>query len=138
MVSPFPYPSALYIAGEKSGKPKPAKERRHETAARARNVGMSHAQESAQSAQRTGCRIQRKGVNDVRLDCLEIDDHPCSDESHALRVKIKLRCDVLRLNAGEHTILLEIFAYILWHGERARAIGGEVYVHRSHRREVYT
>ncbi len=35
IVSPFPKPRALYIAGAKSGKPKPATERRNETAARA-------------------------------------------------------------------------------------------------------
>lgn len=35
MVSPFPYPSFAYIAGANRGKPKPARERRNETAARA-------------------------------------------------------------------------------------------------------
>ena len=35
MVSPFPYPSALYIAGANNGKPKPARERKNVTAARA-------------------------------------------------------------------------------------------------------
>jgi hypothetical protein len=34
-VEPPPYPRALYIAGAKSGKPKPAKERKHDTAANA-------------------------------------------------------------------------------------------------------
>lgn len=35
MVSPFPYPSFAYIVGANSGKPNPARERKHETAARA-------------------------------------------------------------------------------------------------------
>lgn len=35
MVFPFPYPSAAYIAGAKSGNPKPHIERRKATAARA-------------------------------------------------------------------------------------------------------
>ena len=35
-VSPFPYPRALYIAGANSGKPNPASERKHETAASAK------------------------------------------------------------------------------------------------------
>lgn len=35
IVSPFPYPSALYIAGANRGNPKPAIDRRHAAAARA-------------------------------------------------------------------------------------------------------
>ena len=34
-VHPFPYPSASNIAGANRGKPKPAKDRRHDTAASA-------------------------------------------------------------------------------------------------------
>ena len=36
IVSPLPYPRALYSAGAKSGNPKPARERRNATAAKAR------------------------------------------------------------------------------------------------------
>ena len=35
ILSPLPYPSLLYIVGANNGKPKPANERKNETAARA-------------------------------------------------------------------------------------------------------
>ena len=38
MVSPFPYPSALYMGGAKSGKPNPVTDRRKFAAARAVDV----------------------------------------------------------------------------------------------------
>ena len=37
IVLPFPYPNALYIAGANNGNPKPARERKHDTAASARS-----------------------------------------------------------------------------------------------------
>ena len=42
IVSPLPYPSALYIAGANSGKPKPARERRNVTAASAKNAATKY------------------------------------------------------------------------------------------------
>ena len=53
IVSPFPRPSALYIAGAKSGNPNPARDRKKEAAARAvRNVN----QHGSPQASRIGRR----------------------------------------------------------------------------------
>ena len=41
ILSPLPYPRALYIAGANSGKPNPAMDLRNVTAARAENNGRS-------------------------------------------------------------------------------------------------
>ena len=80
--SPLPYPSAAYIVGANSGKPNPAHERRNVTAASA--AGRGQRARTARGGRLTGRGVQREGVDDVRLDGLEVEDGACADERDAL------------------------------------------------------
>lgn len=64
MVFPFPYPSALYIAGANSGKPKPASERRHDTAANA-----NHTAQTKKRVSRVHMACNRRGRGVPEAEC---------------------------------------------------------------------
>jgi hypothetical protein len=73
-VSPFPNPSAEYIAGANRGNPQPANERRQDTAAIAVPI-----------------QIKGKRIDDIRLNTLKVDNDTRTDEHDALfsfRVKL--------------------------------------------------
>lgn len=82
IVSPFPYPSFIYIDGANNGNPNPQRDRRKDTAASAARGEDSIAQ--ALDCKRTGGSIQRECINHVNLHCLESDNNPGSNKCDSL------------------------------------------------------
>ena len=87
-VFPFPYPSFSYKGGANSGKPKPAIDRRNDTAARA-IVYLGSISTQGDTAdlcgEHTRCCMQCKCIHNVGLHALEGEDHGSADKGHALK-----------------------------------------------------
>lgn len=83
IVSPLPYPSALYIAGAKSGKQKPAIKRKNARAASAAIALASVVRSVTRRWKLTRRSVDGERVKNVCHDALEDEDSPTADEGDA-------------------------------------------------------
>ena len=84
-VSPFPNPSAEYIAGANRGNPQPANERRHITAAIAVSTQISKQQNTnVLRNEHTRRSVEGKGIDHIRLNTLKVEDDTRTNEHDAL------------------------------------------------------
>jgi hypothetical protein len=83
IVSPFPNPSVLYIAGANKGNPKPASDLKKATAAIAECERFEESY-TGTKLYRTGSGMKRKAFKDVGLDTLKAHNNACSYKRHTL------------------------------------------------------
>ena len=93
-VSPLPNPNAEYIAGANRGNPQPANERKQVTAASAVPTRTSKQQNNdVLRTERTRRSVERKSINDIRLNRLKVESDTRTNERDALfafRAKLEL------------------------------------------------